>query len=185
MGSSGISSWSSSPDAHLADEGGLFEEVVAGGGEEAALGDGAAPVALRGRRAAWRRRRRGWWRSGRRGRCRRCRCRAQARRWRRGYLISPALRRCSASRRSDRGRGSRGGRRRFLRPRRSASSKEIFSTRRRVLTKTSVERCECGCSAASLSKISLPHLDVEVREPKALRTVPRWPRSRWRRFWPT
>ncbi len=31
--------------AHLADEGGLLEEVVAGGGEEAALGDGAAPVA--------------------------------------------------------------------------------------------------------------------------------------------
>ena len=31
--------------AHLADEGGLLEEVVAGGGEEAALGDGSAPVA--------------------------------------------------------------------------------------------------------------------------------------------
>ena len=30
---------------HLAQEGGLFEEVVAGGGEESALGDGAAPVA--------------------------------------------------------------------------------------------------------------------------------------------
>ena len=31
--------------AHLADEGGLLEEVVAGGGEEAAFGDGSAPVA--------------------------------------------------------------------------------------------------------------------------------------------
>ncbi len=31
--------------AHLADEGGLLEEVVTGGGEEAALGDGSAPVA--------------------------------------------------------------------------------------------------------------------------------------------
>src|ERR1035441_7348680 len=31
--------------AHLADEGGLLEKVVAGGGEEAALGDGSAPVA--------------------------------------------------------------------------------------------------------------------------------------------
>ena len=31
--------------AHLADEGGLLEQVVAGGGEEAALGDGSAPVA--------------------------------------------------------------------------------------------------------------------------------------------
>ena len=31
--------------AHLAEEGGLLEEVVAGGGEEAAFGDGSAPVA--------------------------------------------------------------------------------------------------------------------------------------------
>ena len=31
--------------AHLADERGLFEEIVARGGEEAALGDGPAPVA--------------------------------------------------------------------------------------------------------------------------------------------
>ena len=31
--------------AHLADERGLLQQVVAGGGEEAALGDGAAPVA--------------------------------------------------------------------------------------------------------------------------------------------
>ena len=30
---------------HLAEEGGLLEEVVAGGGEEAAFGDGSAPVA--------------------------------------------------------------------------------------------------------------------------------------------
>ncbi len=30
--------------AHLAEEGGLLEEVAAGGGEEAALGDGATPV---------------------------------------------------------------------------------------------------------------------------------------------
>ena len=30
---------------HVADEGGLFEEVVAGGGEETAFGDGTAPVA--------------------------------------------------------------------------------------------------------------------------------------------
>ena len=31
--------------AHFADKGGLFEEIVAGGGEEAAFGDGSAPVA--------------------------------------------------------------------------------------------------------------------------------------------
>ena len=31
--------------AHLADQGGLFEQVIAGGGEEAAFGDGSAPVA--------------------------------------------------------------------------------------------------------------------------------------------
>ena len=45
MGSSGICKLIEFAGAHLADEGGLFHEVVAGGGEEAAFGDGSAPVA--------------------------------------------------------------------------------------------------------------------------------------------
>ena len=95
-------------------------------------------------------------------------------------LISPFLRRCSASRRRVRESepwcaATCSG------PRRSASSKAIFSTRRRVLTKTSVERWFWAW-AASLSKIS-SHMAVVVTEPSSSEGTS-MARSSWRR-WPT
>ena len=76
-------------------------------------------------------------------------------------LISPFFRRCSASRRRVRESepwwaATCSG------PRRSASAKAIFSTRRRVLTKTSVERWFWAW-VASLSKISV-HMLLLVTE---------------------
>ena len=94
-------------------------------------------------------------------------------------LISPDFRRCSASRRSSR-ESEPWWAATCSSPRRPLSSKAIFSTSLRVLTKTSVLRCELAC-AASLSKIS-DHMPFEVMEPSssegtsmAMSRTRRWP----------
>ena len=94
-------------------------------------------------------------------------------------LISPFFRRCSASRRRTR-ESEPWWAATFSGPMRSASSKAIFSTRRRVLTKTSVERWFWAW-AASLSKIS-SHMPVLVTElssslgtSMAMSSSRRWP----------